>query len=103
MVRAIKICPAVRVANMPPDSKAIETAILSLAAACGPGKTISPAEAARALSGPQPEQWAPLMGPIRRTAVALAETGRVVIYRKGKEADPHDFRGVYRLGLPRHD
>jgi len=26
-----------------------------------------------------------------------------VIYRKGKPADPNDFRGVYRLGLPRHD
>jgi hypothetical protein len=26
-----------------------------------------------------------------------------VIYRKGKPVDPNDFRGVYRLGLPRHD
>lgn len=88
---------------MPPDPKAIETAILSLVAARGPGKTIGPDEAARALSGPDPKQWAPLMGPVRRTAIALAEAGRIVIYRKGKEADPRDFRGVYRLGLPRHD
>jgi hypothetical protein len=26
-----------------------------------------------------------------------------VIYRKGKPVDPLDFRGVYRLGLPRQD
>lgn len=85
------------------NSKAIETAILSLAANRGPGKTIAPDEAARALAGPDPKQWAPLMGGVRRTAVALAQAGRIVIYRKGKPADPHDFRGVYRLGLPRHD
>ncbi len=32
-----------------------------------------------------------------------AVAGRLVIYRKGKPADPSDFRGVYRLGLPRQD
>jgi hypothetical protein len=41
--------------------------------------------------------------PIRRAAVQLALAGRLVIYRKGKPADPNDFRGVYRLGLPRQD
>ncbi len=35
--------------------------------------------------------------------MALAQGGRLVIYRKGKPVDPNDFRGVYRLGLPRHD
>ena len=33
-------------------------------------------------------------------AVDLARAGRLVIFRKGKPADPEDFRGVYRLGLP---
>jgi hypothetical protein len=47
--------------------------------------------------------WHGLLVPIRRSAVALAQAGRLVIYRKGKPADPNDFRGVYRLGLPRHD
>ena len=46
---------------------------------------------------------APLMHPIRRVAVALAEQGRVVILRKGKPADPRDFKGVYRLTAPRQD
>jgi hypothetical protein len=35
--------------------------------------------------------------------VALARAGRLVVYRKGKPADPNDFRGVYRIGLPRGD
>ena len=39
----------------------------------------------------------------RRSAAAPSQAGRLVIYRKGKPADPNDFRGVYRLGLPRHD
>jgi hypothetical protein len=47
--------------------------------------------------------WHGLLMPIRRAAVALAQAGRLVIYRKGKPVDPSDFRGVYRLGLPRQD
>ncbi len=47
--------------------------------------------------------WHGLLMPIRRAAVALAQAGRLVIYRKGRPADPADFRGVYRLGLPRQD
>ncbi len=43
------------------------------------------------------------MQPVRRAAVALAEQGRVVILRKGKPADPRDFKGVYRLTAPRQD
>jgi hypothetical protein len=43
------------------------------------------------------------MTPIRRVAVRLALEGRLVIYRKGKPVDPNEFKGVYRLGLPRQD
>lgn len=86
-----------------PDARAIESALLRLLAARGPGKTIDPAEVARELGGMQPDQWGPLMQPIRRVAVALAEEGRVVILRKGKPADPRDFKGVYRLSAPRDD
>jgi hypothetical protein len=65
------------------------------------GGTLSAPEIAHAI---QPEgDWHGLLLPIRRTAVALAQAGRLVIYRKGKPADPNDFRGVYRLGLPRQD
>ncbi len=67
-------------------------------------------DTARTLSAPELAQaiaaeadWRSLLMPIRRAAVALAQSGRLVIYRKGKPADPLDFRGVYRVGLPRLD
>ena len=85
------------------DSREIEATLLRLVAERGPGKTVDPAEAARALGGAHPDGWGPLMQPIRRAAVALAEQGRVVILRKGKPADPRDFKGVYRLTAPRQD
>jgi hypothetical protein len=64
-------------------------------------RTLSAPEIAHAIN---PEgDWHALLSPIRLAAVALAQAGRLVIYRKGKPADPNDFRGVYRLGLPRQD
>lgn len=86
-----------------PDSLEIEAALLRLIAERGAGKTLDPTEVARELAGPHPDGWGPLMQPIRRVAVMLAEQGRLVILRKGKPADPRDFKGVYRLVAPRHD
>jgi len=85
-----------------PTAQAIEAALLRLVGE-REGKTVDPQEAARELGGSHPDQWGPLMQPIRRVAVALAEQGRVVILRKGKPVDPRDFKGVYRLSAPRHD
>jgi hypothetical protein len=65
------------------------------------GKTLSAPEIAHAIAAEG--EWHSLLMPIRRAAVRLAHAGRIVIYRKGKIADPDDFRGVYRLGLPRQD
>jgi hypothetical protein len=78
----------------------LETALLA-ALARASGKTLSPPELAQQIATEQ--DWHSLLMPIRRAAVKLALDGRLVIYRKGKPADPNDFRGVYRLGLPRHD
>jgi hypothetical protein len=64
-------------------------------------KTLSAQEIARVVVAD--ESWPSLLMPIRRAAVELALAGRLVIYRKGKPVDPTDFKGVYRLGLPRHD
>ena len=83
--------------------EAIETTILRLVAERGPGRSVDPAEAARALGGPHPDGWGPLMQPIRRIAVRLAHEGRLVITRKGKPVDPNDFRGVYRISAPHQD
>lgn len=89
---------------MTPEGQApdrIEATILDLVAARGAGKTVCPSEAARALGGPHPDGWGPLMKPVRAAAVRLARQGRIAILRKGRVVDPEDFRGVYRLGLPR--
>jgi hypothetical protein len=81
----------------------VERMILRMVAERGPDRTICPSDAARALAGDKPDEWGPLMQPLRRVAVRLAKEGRLVIYRKGKQADPDDFKGIYRLGLPRDD
>jgi hypothetical protein len=83
-----------------PDDAAIETAMLGLVAQRGTGKTVCPSEVARALGGPHPDNWGPLMQPVRRIAVRLAHAGQITILRKGKPVDPDDFRGIYRLALP---
>jgi hypothetical protein len=83
--------------------EALQEAVLAMAATRGPDKSFCPSEAARAVGGPHPDGWGPLMQPVRRVAVRLAEEGRLIITRKGKPVDPHDFRGVYRLTLPRQD
>ena len=82
------------------DEAAIEETLLGLVAERGAGKTICPSEVARALGGPHPDGWGPLMQPVRRVAVRLAHAGQVAILRKGKPVDPNDFRGIYRLALP---
>ena len=84
----------------------IEDTILEQSAIVGSSKTICPTDAAKAYAAKRGEAglaWQHWLAPLRRAAVALADRGQLVIYRKGKPADPHDFRGVYRLGLPRLD
>jgi len=84
-------------------SEDLEKTLLTLAQTRGAGKTFCPSEAARAIGGSHPDGWGPLMTPVRRAAISLADEGRIVIYRKGKPVDPHDFKGVYRIGLPYSD
>lgn len=84
------------------DEAAIEETLLRLVTERGADKTCCPSEVARALGGPHPDGWSPLMQPVRRVAVRLTKEGRVQILRKGKPVpDPDDFRGIYRLSLPR--
>ncbi len=80
--------------------------ILSVCAEAGAGKTICPTDAAKAFATARGEDalsWRGHLNAVRKSAVALARGGRLVIFRKGKPADPDDFRGVYRLGLPHPD
>jgi hypothetical protein len=81
----------------------IEATLLDLARERGPTKSFCPSVAARKIAGDHPDHWGPLMQPIRRSAVTLAQSGRLLILRKGQPVDPLDFKGVYRLSLPRND
>ena len=86
---------------MPIKTALIEETIQRLLADAGTGKTLGAIDVARALA---PEaDWPALLPKVRRTAVDLALAGRLVIYRKGKPVDPNDFKGVWRMGLPRLD
>ena len=86
--------------SQPTAAPSFDDSLLAVLPQAGRG-TLSPPEIAHLLA---PEgDWHALLMPIRRAAVKLALEGRLVIYRKGKPADPNDFRGVYRLGLPRQD
>ncbi|MCG6122908.1 MAG: DUF3253 domain-containing protein [Microvirga sp.] len=80
------------------DDAEITRVIRELVAARGAGKTICPSEVARAVAGPDEKLWSRLMQPVRRAAIRLAKAGDVTIMRKGKPADPDDFKGVYRIG-----
>jgi hypothetical protein len=84
---------------MAADPAAVEAAILRLASEAGANRSISPMDAARTLA--DDDKWQALLPAIRRAAIKLALEGHLVIYRKGKPVDPNDFKGVYRLGLPR--
>lgn len=75
----------------------IDAKILELVLERGPEKSICPSDVARALVGSNEKEWRLLMKPIRTRAIALAKAERIEIRRKGKPADPSNFKGVYRL------
>ncbi|MHA6288307.1 DUF3253 domain-containing protein [Maricaulis sp. CAU 1757] len=76
----------------------VEEAILKLVAACPQGRSIAPADAARAVDA---ERHKRKFGHVRQAAIRLAKQGKVVILRKGKPVeDPDTFKGVYRIGRP---
>lgn len=81
----------------------LESVILQLARARGPDKSICPSDAARAVGQARGVDWHGLLQPARRAAVRLAMEGRAVILRKGRPVDPTDFKGVYRITVPRED
>lgn len=78
-------------------SDPIEDTILEKLAALGPGKSIEPADVAKAV---QPEQWQRMLPRVRTTALGMMRQGRLVITKKGKPVDPSSFKGVIRLRLP---
>lgn len=82
--------------------QSIEEIILALCTE--KGGSISPTEAAKAVAAAKSKDdavlWQSWLSRVRAAAIGMARKGDLVILRKGKPADPEDFRGVYRLGLP---
>ncbi len=79
------------------SDRALEDAILRLLGERGPGKSICPSEAARAVGA---DGWRELMEPARCAARRLAHRDRLRITQGGREVDPAEFRGAIRLRLP---
>ena len=61
------------------------------------GGSICPSEAARAL---RPEDWRPLMQPVRDAAFAMVDAGRLEVTQAGEVVDGRTARGAIRLRLP---
>lgn len=80
------------------DDLVFET-IIQLCAAAGIEGQIRPEDVAIELYEPE---WQSLLKRIRLAARQLAEAGHIEILRKGKPADPNDFKGVYRLQITPH-
>lgn len=78
----------------------IQARLMHLIASGGQERTWSVTELAHALDS---AQWQDMVQPARNGVKALAHSGALVLYRKGKPADPATIKGVYRVGLPRHD
>lgn len=77
-----------------------EQAIIDSLKAAGPGKSICPTLAARALAGsPADESWRRSLSPVRLAAQRLAKVGQIEILRKGKPINPDVLHGVIRLRL----
>ena len=77
------------------DEEVFET-IIQLCAASWPDETVRPEDIAMTL---HEGEWQALTKRIRLAVKQLAEAGHVQILRKGKPADPDDFKGVYRVCL----
>tara|TARA_B100000678_G_scaffold157477_1_gene131480 strand:- start:327 stop:584 length:258 start_codon:yes stop_codon:yes gene_type:complete len=75
--------------------RALET-VLALLDRRGPGKTICPSEAARALAGESGE-WRAHMDAVHMAVDRLADEGRVALSWKGEALYKRD--GPYRIAL----
>jgi hypothetical protein len=70
-------------------------AILELLGQRGPGKTICPSDAARALGGD--DGFRPPMGTVREAAGELVAAGRIEVTQRGKPVDLDRAKGPIRL------
>ena len=97
-------CVGVTMEPMEDLDRRLDHAILSLLSERGPGKTICPSEAARAVfpaarNGRVTRPWRVLMEPAREAASRLAAAGQIDVTQKGEVVDIATARGPVRLRL----
>jgi hypothetical protein len=74
----------------------VRDTILEMCREAGTNETVKPEAVAQAIL---PDFWQTLLKRIRLTSRQLAIADKIVILRKGKVADPNDFKGLYRLQI----
>ncbi|MCW2831787.1 MAG: hypothetical protein JWP31_2479 [Aeromicrobium sp.] len=74
----------------------LEQRILVMLGSRADTSTICPSEVAREV---RPDDWRPLMEPVREAARRLVEQGRVEITQHGVAVDPAAVRGPIRIRL----
>lgn len=78
--------------------KSLERLIDDLLDTRAAGATICPSDVARAYA---PEDWRPLMEPVRRAARRMVARGALEITQHGSVVDPSSAKGPIRLRKPR--
>src|ERR1700709_830036 len=83
---------------MPEVDERLEREILRLLRARGPGKTICPSEAARAVAASDDRTaWEPLMPLVRAAAGRLVGAGKIDVLQAGRVLDASTAKGPVRL------
>jgi hypothetical protein len=76
----------------------LEQAILAMLSTRAPTSTICPSDVARQAA---PDDWRPLMEPVRQAAQRLVDRGEAEITQKGAVVDLATVKGPIRIRLPR--
>ena len=87
---------ACRRAGVTAADEALERRILALLETRAAASTICPSDVARAEAA-EPEDWRPLMEPVRRAARRLVARGEVEILQHGSVVDPSTAKGPIRI------
>ena len=76
----------------------LQRRVLAMLADRARTSSICPSDVARDVA---PDDWRPLMEPVRRAARRLVQRGEVEITQKGSVVDPSTAKGPIRIRLPR--
>lgn len=87
--------------HLPDDhlAESIRESVIELLVERGPGHSICPSEAARALGARVGVRWQDLMRPVRAVAAALADAGLIEAIQHEAVVDIREVRGPVRLRL----